>query len=61
MDMIPNKPAFSVKEVQHLIQIARNRVYEEVKTGRIRSIKIGRRIIIPRSEIVRILTVREDG
>ena len=47
----------TVEQVRHLLQISRNLAYEGVRTGQIPSIRIGRRILIPRAALER----RLDG
>lgn len=42
---------FSVQQVSTILAISRNTTYELIRSGRIRSIRIGRRIRIPRSAL----------
>ena len=47
--------AFSVDEARRLLGLGRGSMYEAVRTGQIPSIRIGRRIIIPRVGIEQLL------
>ncbi|MFN7936586.1 MAG: helix-turn-helix domain-containing protein [Bryobacteraceae bacterium] len=42
-------------EAGQLLGLGRNSTYDAIRRGQIRSIRLGRRILIPRSEITRIL------
>lgn len=41
----------SVIEVCDLVGLGRTRIYEEIRSGRLRSIKVGSRRLIPRAAI----------
>jgi excisionase family DNA binding protein len=45
--------AFSAGEVAKLLGVSKNTVYDAVRTGRIPSIRFGKRIIIPRVALVK--------
>ncbi len=45
------RAAHSIKEFCDLVGIGRSRVYEEIRLGRIRALKAGRRTLIPNTEI----------
>ena len=45
----------TVKEVAEVLGLGRNTVYELVRQGRIRSIRIGRQIKVPKSALVEFL------
>ena len=47
----------TIEDVMSMLGIGRNLAYKLVRTGEIRSIKVGRRMIIPKKEIVRFLTL----
>ncbi len=47
----PSRLVYTVDEAAALLGISRNKAYEAVKTGVIPSIKIGRRILIPRQRL----------
>ena len=42
-------------EVAQVLRIGRNTVYEYLRTGRIPSVKIGRRLLIPKAALLRLL------
>lgn len=46
---------YSPNEARKLLKISRGLIYEAINTGRIPSIRIGRRILIPRSGLERLL------
>lgn len=46
---------YSPDEARKLLKISRGLIYEAINTGRIPSIRIGRRILIPRSGLERLL------
>jgi len=46
---------YSPDEARKLLKISRGLIYEAINTGRIPSIRIGRRILIPRSRLERLL------
>ena len=45
----------TVTEAAHLLRISRGLAYEMVKDGRLPSLRLGRRILVPRSALERIL------
>jgi excisionase family DNA binding protein len=49
-----------VEEVAQLLRIGRNGAYELVGSGLLRSVKIGRRIIVPKSELRAFLDRKDD-
>ncbi len=46
---------FSTSEVAKLLGVSKNKVYEATSTGQIPSIKCGRRILIPRVALIKML------
>ena len=52
---------YSPDEARKLLKISRGLVYEAINTGRIPSIRIGRRILIPRSGLERLLNEGADA
>ena len=44
-----------VEELIPILNIGRNTAYELVRSGTIRSIRVGRKILIPKSEVIRFL------
>lgn len=51
----PERQTYSVPEVGKILGIGRSCAYEGVRTGRIPSIKIGRRVVVPRAVIRRMM------
>ena len=45
-----------VEDLMPVLGIGRNSAYELVRSGRIKSIRIGRNIRIPKSEVIRFLS-----
>ncbi len=52
------KLAFTVEEMAQELGIGRNLAYEAVKSGEIPSIRIGKRIVIPKSALAKMLEVQ---
>jgi len=50
-----DKLTLSVEEAAKLLGIGRNLCYDRVKTGEIPVIKIGRRLLVPRSALEKLL------
>ena len=50
-----DKLAYSVTEVAHLLSISRASAYAYVRSGEIRSVSLGGRIIVPRTAIDELL------
>ena len=49
------KLTLSVEETAKLLGIGRNLCYERVKTGEIPSLKIGRRLLVPKAALEKLL------
>jgi excisionase family DNA binding protein len=47
---------YSVEEAAKLLGIGRNQAYEAARTGKLPSIRIGKRILVPRAALDRLLT-----
>lgn len=45
----------TVKEVQKLLGLSRGLVYQAIETGEIPSVRVGRRILIPKASLNRLL------
>lgn len=43
------------EDVQNMLHIGRNRVYELLKTNTIKSIKVGKKYIIPKKSVINFL------
>lgn len=54
--MEPEKATLTVEEAATLLGIGRQLAYAKVKTGEIPAIKIGRRFLVPRAALERLLT-----
>lgn len=46
---------YTVEEAQHLLGLSRGLVYEAIRTGGIPSVRIGRRILVPRVALERLM------
>jgi excisionase family DNA binding protein len=51
----------NVEEVAALLRIGRNGAYDLVKSGVLRSVRIGRRIVVAKSSLLSFLQGREDA
>ena len=49
------RQTLSVEETAKALGVGRNTTYEAVRTGKIRGIRIGKRIVVPRTELRRLL------
>ena len=50
-----DRRAYTVEEVDRLLGVSRGSAYEAVRCGQIRSLSIGRRIVIPPSAVAELL------
>ena len=58
---LDERTAFSPREIAAMLGVTPTLIYDEVKRGNIRSTKLGRRTLIPRSELDRLtLAVEAD-
>lgn len=46
----PQKLAYSIEAFCELVGLGRSKVFEELKSGRLGKVKVGRRTLIPASE-----------
>ncbi len=53
LDLAPD--VLTVEEVAEILRVGRNHAYELVRTGVIASVKLGRRIIVPKANVVALL------
>lgn len=53
--------ALSVGEAAKLLGVSRGLLYDLVARGRIRSVKLGRRVVVPRQAVVEILSGPASG
>ena len=52
---------YSVTEIVRILKISRNTAYEAIRDGRIFGVRIGRRWVIPKAGIDKLLTRPEPG
>jgi excisionase family DNA binding protein len=52
---LPAKHAFTVKETAALLGVNHKTIREQITTGAIKAIRLGRSIRIPRSEVLKLL------
>jgi excisionase family DNA binding protein len=50
------RQVYSVAEFRAVMGIGRNTAYDAIATGQVGSVRIGKRIVIPRTEVERILS-----
>jgi excisionase family DNA binding protein len=55
VELLNQKIAFSVSEAARILGVSENHVYDLVSEGEIRGVRIGRKLIITRNEIGRIV------
>ena len=53
--MTVEKATYTITEVAKILGVSRNNAYEAVKTGKLRAIHIGRRVLVPRAAIEALL------
>lgn len=58
--MKEEKLTYSVSEVMELLDISRGLAYEAIRRGEIPSIHIGRRILIPRAGLERMIQLASE-
>lgn len=54
-------PTLTVDETAQYLRVARATAYEAVRTGAVPSIRIGRRILVPRARLEAMLAGEPDG
>jgi excisionase family DNA binding protein len=47
--------ALTPDEARQVLRIGRNRIYELIAEGQVRAVRLGKRLIVPRTELERIL------
>lgn len=52
---VPEQPTFMVAQVAEVLGIGRNAAYQLVREGRIRSLRVGSRILVPRTALLAFL------
>jgi excisionase family DNA binding protein len=58
--MLKDKIVFDPKEVAALLGLHVNSVYKLANAGELRSFKLGKRVLIPKSEIERLLSGEKE-
>lgn len=56
-----DKEVFTVPEAGQILGIGRNSAYEAVRRGEIRAVRIGKRLVVPKAEVRRILGESPSG
>ncbi len=59
--MSEDRVVLSVEETASLLRISRGLAYEMVRTGRLPSIRLGRRLLVPKPALEKMLTAVEPG
>ncbi|MFT7571766.1 MAG: excisionase family DNA binding protein [Paracoccaceae bacterium] len=55
------KAAFSIPEVMESLSLGRTTIYEQIKAGNLRTLKVGRRTIVPANAVSEFLDKLEGG
>lgn len=58
---MPNLQAYTVEQVAKMLNIGRDKVYELIRTGQLRSIKIGKLRRITEEHLADFIASREDA
>jgi excisionase family DNA binding protein len=61
MDHTKNSVTYTIQEAAELLGVGRNSAYEAAKRGDIPSIKIGRRLLVPRVAFDKMLETGSGG
>ncbi len=56
--LVVARPTLSVEEAAAMLSVSRGAVYDAVKTGQLPHVRIGRRIVIPRSRLLELINGR---
>lgn len=54
-DLTDNRPVYTVMETAVLLGLGRNSTYEAIARGQIPSIRVGRRVLVPRAALEHML------
>ena len=54
--MSDERLTFTVEEVAHVLGIGRNSAYEAVRRGEIPAVRLGRRLLVPKAALERLLS-----
>lgn len=52
---VEKRMAFKPEEVALLLGVGRNAIYGLIKRGELKAIRVGRRLVVPRQEVERLL------
>ena len=55
LTLITERPVLSVEETGELLGLSRNSMYSAIARGEIPSIRVGRRLLIPKAALLRLL------
>lgn len=55
-----DKEVYTVKEVAEMLGLGRNTVYDNIRTGKIPHVQLGKRILIPKGPVDRFLNTKEE-
>ncbi|HHT27050.1 MAG TPA: helix-turn-helix domain-containing protein [Firmicutes bacterium] len=59
---LDNMPEFlTVEEYRKLFRRGRSSAFEDIHSGRVRALRLGRRLLIPRSEVHRLVQEALEG
>jgi excisionase family DNA binding protein len=51
----PERRTYTVEEAAHILGIGRNQAYDAAKNGELPTVKLGRRLLVPRDALERLL------
>jgi excisionase family DNA binding protein len=58
--MVSERIAFSPQEAAMMLGLCLNSIYKMLKRGQLRGVKVDRKILIPKSELARLLSGNEN-
>ena len=59
--MVADSPVMTVEEAAVVLRLSRGTAYEAVRRGDIPTIRIGRRLLVPRARLMAMLEAAGDG
>ena len=59
--MVTDSPVMTVEEAAGVLRLSRGSAYEAVRRGDIPTIRIGRRLLVPRVRLMAMLEAATDG
>lgn len=57
LDLDPTLPPLTVRELAPILAVSEDVIYDSIKRGEIKALRLGRAIRIPRGEIARLLGI----